>query len=63
MDEQRRWIVEIEYLTTEGITTFIHQIEELDEIGALISQGPDWSTIQHIYVDPNPHRSSKTKTT
>jgi hypothetical protein len=46
-----RWMVEISYRADRE--TLVKEIEELDELCALVENGPDWNEIDEILVTLN----------
>lgn len=44
----KRWAVAIIYLDETPTENF--EIEELSELEEIVEKGPDWNTIQHIYI-------------
>lgn len=45
-----RWTATVIYRSEVGAVPVVHQIEELDEIGALVEAGPDWNCIVRIEI-------------
>lgn len=45
-----RWYAIIWYSTDLGPNGVAHDIEELEELQALVERGPDWRTIEKIEI-------------
>lgn len=56
MMSNSRWIVEIDYASSNGTVTVDHHIEELEEIHNLVERGPDWNSIEQVRIVLNSHR-------
>lgn len=48
-----RWIVTCYYRSDAGLVDVEHNIDELHELAALIENGPDWNTLDHIRIELN----------
>ena len=46
----KRWVATAWYRTEAGLVDVEHQIDELEELQALIERGPDWHTLDRIEV-------------
>jgi hypothetical protein len=46
----KRWVATAWYRTEAGLVDVEHQIDELEELQALIERGPDWHTLYRIEV-------------
>jgi hypothetical protein len=47
-----RWLATIYYNHDSGPVDVSHDIEELDELAALVELGPNWYTITRIVIVP-----------
>lgn len=46
----KRWIATAYYRTDAGIIDVEHDVEELEELQAIIERGPDWHTLDRIEI-------------
>lgn len=49
----KRWRAVASYKADNGIVSFAHEFDELEELHDLIEAGPDWTTLDKIEVRYN----------
>jgi hypothetical protein len=45
-----RWTATVYYRLDAGLLDVTHEIEELEELAALVERGPNWFTIDRIEI-------------
>lgn len=55
-----RWHARVTYRTRRGPLIVDHDVEELYELHDLVERGPDWATIENVYVTYSSNRPSVT---
>ncbi len=53
-----RWVATVTYRSKKGPIDVDHCFEELADLHSLIERGPDWNTIEEIFVRLNPRRAA-----